>query len=308
MNRFLNWNIVPVNAFFKSNQSPTMLHDLTSHHRRGITGLQVILTLAVLSVGSAVLVVILNYASSGRVNSQCRSRLYALQTGIDLWAQGDMSKYPVPSHIQLDSDSQPTALTDSTANLHALMIFNSYYLPHMTVCPGEMSPTVRSFDDDQSQAVLQGDYRNDLTGGPSGDSWSNVSYANQEIRSGRSGWNLPSAKSDASARILFGDRGPNDGKHNANSWSYQLHSPVERWHGNLIFADGHITSLIENPDQTVPFGIPRMTNSKTDQPTWDNIFLPEYTQFDDDNFISIFRSESLDTGTAEQPTVLPIWD
>lgn len=286
-----------------------MLQNHSPHHLHpGTTGTQVILVLAVLSIGSAVLAIILNKTSSSRKLSQCQYNLYAMQRGIDLWAQGNQRRYPVPSKIRMESDgaSDATVFADSTANVHAVLINDHSYTPHVTVCPGEESLKVHPFDDKKANLVLDGDFRNDLDGGPSGNSWSNVSYANREVRPGRYGCSLSPNERSPDSIILFGDRGPKDGRHDANSWSYRLHGSAEVWRGNLIFTDGHAQTVEERSDQSAPFAPKRLKWGDADHWYPDNVFFRDDASGATDNFIAVFRALSVNTGETTELT--PVWD
>lgn len=278
------------------------------HHHLGMTGTQVILILAALSIGSAALAIILNKASSERKLSQCQYNLYAMQRGIDLWAQGNQMRCPVPSKVRMESDygSDAILFADSTSNVHVILINDHSYAPHVTVCPGEESPIVRPFDDEKVNLIFGGDFRNDLDGGPSGDSWSNVSYANLEVRPGRYGWNLsPNGRSPDSI-ILFGDRGPKDGKHDADSWSYRLHGSAEVWRGNLIFTDGHAETVEERSGQSEPFAPKGLNWGDADHLHPDNIFLRDDASGATDNFMAVFRALSVSSGETTNRT--QVWD
>jgi len=263
--------------------------------RRALTGLQVILLLALLSIGVMTLMVILNNLSTANRSTRCRSRLLIMANGFDLFQTNhhQSNPYPTVKNMELNLQLGKLTLTDSTADLHLFMIINNYYPAHLTICPGESNPAVRAINDEQTTTIKPGEFRTDLDGGPNHKSWSNVSYANQIPANINNNLN-PRSPSNL---IILTDRGPKNGQSNPSSYSNQLHSPKNTWQGNIIFKDHHIQTLHEQSKNDNPFAF--IDSNGND----DNIFNLDDKTNHTDQFLALFRSS-----ISSPNQLFPVWD
>ncbi len=137
----------------------------------------------------------------------------------------------------------PSALTrrgdagdDTTANLFSAMVAQLSFPPSQMISGNEMSPYVKLDEDYDYTAYNFADdtfwdpnFSADLT-------WeSNTSFAHPPLYGNRLRryW-----YTGVGSRIpLLGNRGPEDGVANPDSWTYNRDG---RWAGHLVFGDGHV--------------------------------------------------------------------
>jgi len=272
--------------------------------RRGVSGAEVVIIMAVIVIAGVAATIFFNRISAARHASRCQFNLHAMRQGFDVWSRGHDGSYPAPGGQRIDLPSGPVELTDSTADLHLMMLHGRFYQPHETVCPGDQNPNVRVFADDPPGSVARDEFRADIDPKIT-DSWSNVSYANQDFVRRRADWRQTAHSGATGSRplILLSDRGPKEGAADPDSYTYQLHGPADAWVGYLAYPDGRVARLAEGSNAASEFAVPGPSSRQTPE-RLDNPFAPAASSDDPiDNFLSIFHIDP-----AEANRLRPMWD
>ena len=135
---------------------------------------------------------------------------------------------------------------DTTANLHSMIIMQNYYSPEFCVGPTEPNPVVSIFDsynwdlyDPGNGVHWDSNFKADLKKG------SHVSYAHMPLFGERAfgpggGW----GESLDDRHLLVGTRGPKDGKHDPNSYTYRILKPYDQWCGHFVFSGGNVETQV----------------------------------------------------------------
>ncbi len=212
--------------------------------------------------------------------------------------------------------SRKTALAskqpgNSTANTHAMMIFDNYYSPELVYCPSEASGFVQEgvdYDYGGRSSTLPADFKwdpnfdADITG--FNGAFSNVSYANlnwyadrYHVNPNQFTRNGTSFRKKTSPLItpILADRGPEFGENNPSSASYLTHGSRKWWAGNIIFTDGHSIGSEEAREELlgfVPTGLVFGANK-----TPDNIFNLDDPEKYTDTWLGIFTATKADPNT-----------
>lgn len=174
-------------------------------------------------------------AVSGTVRSvQDEISLYSLYQGmIAAGNESRQSQFPVPSIIAGNDD----ATLNTTANLYSAMIARNYAAPNMLVSGNEYSPFVNpitgyNYNAYQPQLGIYWDtaFQADLS------QQSHVSFAHMPLfgERFRRGWKPNHDRQF----VLIGNRGPENGIDNPNSYSYGR-SGI--WGGHVLYGDGSIS-------------------------------------------------------------------
>ncbi len=249
--------------------------------RRGISGTEVVIVMAVIAITGLTLMVVLNKSSETTRLSRCKFNLMGLHQATNRWTHSP-------------------GITDSTT-IYDEYIREGWMKPHFAFCPGETSPYFNVWSPDNQSSSGGGGpigFQADIDGRGSG--VANTSYANTDTFFGD---NRPSRQAP-DREIIFADRGPKDGVPNATSLSYDLHGvPGEIWRGNYVFADGHIYTMEVKADSDSPFVPNGLIWGNTNQP--DNVFVRDDSNQSDpqDTYLGIFVDD-----VSGQGTRVAIWD
>lgn len=277
--------------------------------RRGMTLVEL---LVIVLMTGLVLAVILPMMSGPHICHKtlaCPIRLNQIHKGWVLWAQDNQGRFPLPTSVDAATAAACDQSGNSTANLHSLMIFNTYYSPEIVICPNEAAPNVAA--DENYRYGQEGDpdwnpawkwdpaFSADIQT-PGGES--NVSYANLALVGQR--WEKQWADTlDANFAVLA-DRGPMNGVPNPKSNSYLLHGDGKEWSGNVAFNDGHVAEWAKASAGATPFagsGPPTWINPATGLAQADNLFAEDDVVTHSDIWLAIF-------GDTDESTTVALWD
>lgn len=180
--------------------------------------------------------------------------------------------FPVPSDI---ADGERSL--DTTANLYSALIAEGLVRPAQLISHNEENPNVVLDADYNAGAFVPGrgvpwdpSFKADLA------TESNVSFAHLPLIGDRfrRGW------SPGSSTPIFGNRGPENGVPNPNS--YTCDPTTGAWAGNVVFGDGHVEFL-----------------GATTLPGGDNLFAIEDGPLGDDAILAFTRAISEDDVTLQ---------
>ncbi len=167
------------------------------------------------------------------------------------------NRYITPSEVSGSGNAEE----NTTANLFSVMVMKSYTTCRQLISGNEYSGYVQEKTDYDFTAYNAArrmywdpSFKADLS------DLSNVSFAHQPLYGDRfdDHWK----QSLSSTFPLLGNRGPKDGQHDPQSFTYGRNG---QWGGHLVFGDGHV----EYVDTFTPNGITFMQGGETYQ---DNIF------------------------------------
>ena len=225
--------------------------------RRGFTLIELLVVIAIIALLIGILLPALARARSNAKFLTCSTRVNQVHKGMILFANDQGGTYPKPVKLSPTTAAANTGgpngtpqTGNSSANFYSYMIFNTYYSPEVTICPGDAS----------SNLVLKTDYRYgtlDDVGWDSNWLWdpnfgcdiatankpANASFATLAPAGSR--YNSEWADSLNSNYAVVADRGPRNGISNKKSPTYLFHGARTSWLGNVGYNDGHVSGTNE---------------------------------------------------------------
>lgn len=280
------------------------------HH--GLSIIEIIILLLILLLLLGLFLPALSRARQAARTTMCMAQLKQLQMGLIVWAQQENNEYPNPLEYSRTTADKCQQKGNSTANVYSLMIWNNFYSPELTVCPSEKSEFVQVYADYDygimgdnginKKDKWDWDFSCDITGksrsARTGKYYSNVSYANLALIGKRveNEWRV----SGNTQFVVFGDRGPTDGKHDSKSITYLNHGTSKLWKGSLAFNDGHIELFEEQVGTDNPFGY-QPVDRRHNEIKPDNIFA-------EDDVITRADIWLIIAGESNDKMVSPLWD
>jgi hypothetical protein len=240
---------------------------MCTRSRRGVTILELLITLVALS---GVVVVLLAVGLGGPC---CRpgtvrvikdsTQVRGIHQGMILWAQSNQDQYPLPSVLDQANDTivpdgAEPASKDTTANVMSVLIYNGYIPTELCVSPAEANPAVRVMPGYQylapsaavnpAHALWDPAFSADFTGGRQG----HFSYAHSPPRGPRidDAW----TNTMSATRAVIGNRGPQIASVTKGqrpgvaatplispSLTYRIHGGPDTWEGHVCYNDNHTT-------------------------------------------------------------------
>ncbi len=292
---------------------------MSSPRTRGLTLIEMLVVMAILIVGIAILLP--SIGSRPRIHTRSavdannvRNTLQALT----IWAQNNRGSYPLPSVIDVDNATLdlPAHTKDATAGILSLLIFNGHATPQQFVSSAEVNPLIQRFDNYQYTTPSGAAKPADALWDPAfrGTPDDPTTYAN--IASGPVGHQsyahvLPFGKrrkqwADTynSTEPVFGNRGPTYAQSDAapaarkvGEWSLLpgllgtqsntllIHGGRNTWEGNIGYNDNHVNfETSPTPDAVTLFvlgpGAAGKPGRKAAAP--DNLFVNETNEHEGD--------------------------
>jgi prepilin-type processing-associated H-X9-DG protein len=195
-------------------------------------------------------------------------------------AQDNRGRYITPSEMTATKDVG----LNTTANLMSAMVMNHYATCKLLMSANEYSPYVLEKTDYDYEAynpttrvMWDTTFEADLS------NISNTSYAHMPLCGERfdKQW-----KTTMDGKVpLVGNRGPKDGVHDPNSWSYGRNG---QWGGHIVFGDGHV-------EFTNSFALPGLSvKTKEGQMVPDNVFNMETGAKGSDGILSFTKKMTKD--------------
>jgi hypothetical protein len=218
---------------------------------RAFSLIGMLITMACIIVLASLLMSSLNQATTGGGSVKggtvrsFQDKLNLSQIGQVLFVAANDSngRLPEPAFVIGARDGSP----NTTANLFSLLVAQHSIAPKMLMSGNEYSPNVREADYDftaynpHSRAYWDPNFKADLK------RESNTSFAHLPLFGQRfeKHWRRASY---SSTFPLMGNRGPYDGRHDPQSYTYGRDGS---WAGHLVFGDGHVAFV----DSFTPQGV-----------------------------------------------------
>lgn len=216
-------------------------------------------------------------AKEGTVYSTVdQMRFYALFQALEADAAGRRNRYPRPSSVDHSDDWT----RDTTANLFSALVMDRMVSCENLISKNEFSGYVEPYE---SYDFLAYDPANGIHWDPSFRAdladLSHTSYAHIPLYGERE--KFWTSMSGANVAIM-GNRGPKDGVHDPNSWTY---SPDGTWGAHVLYGDGHI-------DFTYDFDGGRAYFERDGKRQADNLYMMEDGPEGVDSILSFTQSLS----------------
>jgi prepilin-type N-terminal cleavage/methylation domain-containing protein len=246
--------------------------------RRAFTLIELLVVIAIIALLIAILLPALGAARGSGRQLKCSAQVRSMLQGMVSWSGNNKDFYPLPSLLDTRDDTvdegqaaNPNfgAKKDITRHLMSMMIFHGFVTPEGLICPAEMSPQVRKYENYQYESPAQA-----AAADKSLALWDPAfcATAGDELRFGRQAGDMAGcsyahlppygrqkrkwktfAISRAPMEVLLGDRGPVYEGSASAGWSLipgnpysegslaaRVHGKKGLWKGNAGFSDGHV--------------------------------------------------------------------